>query len=75
MMKEMNLGCDVTTVADLYADIADGIVIDTTDAGHADKIESKGMRVHVTDIVMNSLPDKVDLAREVVRFARTLSGE
>ncbi len=72
LMRELGLDCDVPAIAGLYADIADGIVIDARDAGHVAAIEARGLRVMTTDIIMQSLRDRIRLAREVVGFARTL---
>lgn len=72
MMKELNIDCDVNGVVELYADIADGIVIDNKDSAHVEKIESRGIKVHTSNIVMQSLQDRIDLAKEVVRFSKTL---
>ena len=71
MMKELNIDCDVNGVVELYADIADGIVIDNKDSGHTEKIESKGIKVHTSNIVMQTLQDRIDLAREVIQFSKT----
>ena len=72
MMKELDIDCDVNGVVELYADIADGIVIDNKDSVHVEKIESRGIKVHTSNIVMQSLQDRIDLAREVIRFSKTL---
>jgi LPPG:FO 2-phospho-L-lactate transferase len=72
MMKELNIDCDVSGVVELYADIADGIVIDKKDSVYVEKIESRGIKVHTSNIVMQSLQDRIDLAREVVQFSKTL---
>jgi LPPG:FO 2-phospho-L-lactate transferase len=72
MMKELNIDCDVNGIVELYADIADGIVIDNKDSVHVEKIESRGIKVHTSNIVMQSLQDRIDLAREVVQFSKTL---
>ncbi len=70
MMKELNVECDVNGIVELYADIADGIVIDNNDAVYKEKIESRGIRVHTCNIVMHSLQDRIDLAREVLQFSK-----
>jgi LPPG:FO 2-phospho-L-lactate transferase len=70
MMKELNIDCDVNGVVELYADIADGIVIDNKDSAHVEKIESRGIKVHTSNIVMQSLQERIDLAREVVQFSK-----
>ncbi len=53
MMQELNVNCDVNGIVDLYADIADGIVIDNKDSAHVEKIESRGIKVHTCNILIN----------------------
>ena len=72
IMKELDFDCDVCGVVDFYADIADGIVIDIKDSAYVEEIESRGVKVHTSNIVMQSLQDRKDLAREVIRFSKTL---
>lgn len=72
LMKELGFECDVSGIADFYADIADGIIIDNKDSGYAEQIESVGIKVHTSNIVMQSLQDRKNLAREVIRFSKKL---
>lgn len=72
MMGELNIECDVNGVVDLYADIADGIIIDKKDSTYVKEIESRGIKVRTGNIVMQSLQDRIDLAREVIRFSKML---
>ncbi len=71
MMGELNIECDVNGIVDLYADIADGIIIDNKDSTYVKEIESRGIKVHTGNIVMQSLQDRIDLAREVIQFSKT----
>jgi LPPG:FO 2-phospho-L-lactate transferase len=71
MMEELNIDCDVNGVVELYADIADGIIIDNKDSVYVEEIESRGIKVHTSNIVMQSLQDRIDLAREVIQFSKT----
>ena len=71
MMKELNIDCDVCGVVDLYADIVDGIIIDKKDSTYVKEIESRGIKVHTSNIVMQSLQDRIDFAREVIQFSKT----
>lgn len=59
------LGFDVSafSVAKLYADFLDTFVIDVKDADEKGSIEQLGIKVKVTNTVMNSRDDKVALAR------------
>ena len=72
MMKELDIDCNVSGIVEFYADIADGIVIDIKDSAYLEKIESRGVKVHISNIVMQSLQDRKDLAREVILFSKTL---
>lgn len=72
IMKELGFDCDVSGIVDYYADIADGIVIDSKDSTNVEEIESRGIKVHTSNIVMQSLQDRKDLAKEVIQFSKTL---
>ncbi|HSB96444.1 MAG TPA: 2-phospho-L-lactate transferase [Spongiibacteraceae bacterium] len=75
MLAELKLPSSALAVAEHYADVLDGIVIDETDAVLATAIEELGIAVHIAQTVMSSLDDRIDLAREVLLFAERLSGE
>jgi LPPG:FO 2-phospho-L-lactate transferase len=68
------LGHDVSAygVAALYQGLIDGFVIDTQDADQEERIAALGMRVLVTDAIMADDADRLRLADDVLRFARTL---
>jgi LPPG:FO 2-phospho-L-lactate transferase len=70
-----SLGHDPTAlgVAQIYADVATGFVIDTVDADLAPAVERLGLRTHVTDTIMTDDAARIRLAREVLAFARTLT--
>ncbi len=70
MMQELNLASNVLTIAELYRDIATAIVIDRQDNNAADEITSMGMVVHCTNIIMNDLQDKIDLAQDLKKLSR-----
>ena len=72
LMKELDFDCDVNGIVDYYADIADGIVIDIKDSSYIEEIESRGVKVFTSNIVMQSLQDRKDLAKEVIQFSKTL---
>ena len=71
-----SLGHEATAlgVARIYADVATGFVIDTVDSALAPAIEQLGLRTNVTDTIMTDDAARIRLAREVLTFARTLSG-
>jgi LPPG:FO 2-phospho-L-lactate transferase len=62
------LGVEVSTygVAKLYSDFLDTFIIDTKDAGSKSRVENLGVNVKVTNTVMNSIEDKVALAKVVL---------
>jgi len=70
MMQELNMECDVYGIAECYKDIANAMVIDHKDSGYVEKIEALGIKVCVSNIIMQSLQDRIDLAREVVQFSK-----
>ncbi|HEX6254919.1 MAG TPA: 2-phospho-L-lactate transferase [Euzebyales bacterium] len=59
------VGADVSAgaVAQLYADVLDGWVIDDTDAAEAEDIAASGVGVRVTDTIMRTREIAADLAR------------
>jgi LPPG:FO 2-phospho-L-lactate transferase len=61
-------GVDPSTlgVAKAYADFLDRFVIDREDEKLRGKIESLGIKVVATPVIMKSLDDKRRLAREVL---------
>ena len=71
-----SLGYDVSArgVAQLYAGLVDGMVIDAVDTEERDAIEALGMRVCVTNTIMHNDDDRRRLASEVLSFAGALSG-
>ncbi len=62
------LGFEVSAygVAKLYSDFLDTFVIDTKDAGSKNRVENLGVKVKVTNTIMQSLEDKVALAKVVL---------
>ena len=73
MMRELGIDVSPVEVARRYADFLDGFVVDAADTGVASQIESLGIAVLTTNTVMNSLEDRVALARVVLEFSDELS--
>ena len=73
MLRDQGLDASATTVAHLYADFLDAIVIDDVDAGLAPEIEALGLAVTVTDTIMDSVDKKAALARAALRAAGIVS--
>jgi LPPG:FO 2-phospho-L-lactate transferase len=75
MFTELQLPSTALAVAEHYGDLLDGFVIDVADAALAPAIEALGVAVHVTQTVMQTLEDRIALARDVLQFATSLAGE
>lgn len=73
MMAEMGLRPDARGIAEHYRGIIDGLVLDSADRAEQPGIEALGIEVTVTNTIMNSLQDRITLAKDVLRFAETLS--
>ena len=61
-------------VAQLYAGLLDGLVIDEADAALADRIGGLGLQVRVAQTVMHDEADRETLARLVLAFCADLRG-
>ena len=73
MMRELGAEVSALGVARYYGKQVDGWVIDRADASLRAEIESAGRSVVVTDTVMHDRSGSKRLARDVVKFARTLA--
>ena len=62
------LGFEVSafSIAKLYADFLDCFVIDLADGSEKNRIEQLGLNVKVTNTIMRSLDDKIQLAKYVL---------
>jgi LPPG:FO 2-phospho-L-lactate transferase len=62
------LGFEVSaySVAKLYSDFLDTFILDVADSAEKEKIEKLGIEVKVTNTIMKSLEDKIELARTVL---------
>jgi LPPG:FO 2-phospho-L-lactate transferase len=72
MLATMGHEVSAYGVAAWYGDLLDGMVIDEQDAAQAARIEALGMRTLVTNTVMASVEERVQLARDVLQFASGL---
>lgn len=75
MLRELNYTSSAFAVAEYYADIIDGFVIDRADADQIDAIAELDIAVHATASVMKTRDDRVQLAQAVLQFANVLAGE
>ena len=72
MMSELGIEQSAASVASYYGDLIDGFVIDTLDAELQASIEQIGIPTIVTNTVMVTLADRIQLAEDVLSFAATL---
>ncbi len=73
MMGTLGLEVSPYGVAQLYKGVLEGFVIDELDRGFSSKILGLGMKVTVTQTVMNSPEAKERLAQETIKLAESLS--
>ena len=66
LMKGLGLEVSAFSVAKLYSDFLDAFILDKVDAKEKDQIESLGIETVVTNTIMKSLKDKIELAKTVL---------
>ncbi len=66
MLRDQGLEASAVTIARLYRDFLDVLVIDNVDAALQPEIEALGLDVAVTDTIMASMEKKAALARTVL---------
>ena len=69
MLRELHHEPNASSIANHYGKILDAFVIDKKGHNLAEKINKNGHEVLVTQIIMNSLDDRVRLADEILNFA------
>ena len=67
IMQELNMPASNLSVAHYYRDFLDGLIIDRIDERETEEIEKLGIRVEVTDTIMRSMQDRIDLAETTLR--------
>jgi LPPG:FO 2-phospho-L-lactate transferase len=65
-LRGLGLEVSAYSVAKLYADFLDTFILDAVDVSEKGRIEELGIEVRVTNTVMKSLKDKVELAKVVL---------
>lgn len=70
MMKELGVPPSPIAVSDHYGDLLSGFVLDKTDSDQANDISIPSI---VTQTVMVTLQDRIDLAKQCVRFLEELA--
>ncbi len=73
IFRELGREPSALGIAQYYAHLVDGLVIDDIDAGLKQPIEALGLRVAVTNTVMKTGQDRARLANEVIAFAARIS--
>ncbi len=73
MMQELGHIPLPRTVAMAYYKLIDGFIIDQVDAEQAEGLRASGIEVLVAPTVMRSPNDRVDLAVQVINFARHIA--
>ena len=71
IMAGLGQEVSVAGVARAYRDFCDVLVIDRRDEGLASAVADAGLRPVVTNTIMNSLQDRIDLAHEVLSLAQS----
>jgi LPPG:FO 2-phospho-L-lactate transferase len=66
MLAELGRPISPVAVAQTYAGLISGFVLDELDAGLAPQVRALGLRVRVTDTVMKNDDDRARLAEEVI---------
>ena len=72
IMAELDMPANNLSIAQYYRDFLDGLVIDRVDEHEAGAIERLGIKVKVTNTVMRTIQDRVDLADTTLQFASGL---
>lgn len=67
MLRDQGMEANAATIARLYEDFLDVLIIDNVDADLKREIESGGVEVVVTDTIMDSMEKKAALARTVLK--------
>lgn len=73
MMREMSVPTKASWVAKHYCDFLDGFVIDSADESLASEVEAMGVVTTATNVSMNTLNDRVRLAKTSLEFIDWLS--
>jgi LPPG:FO 2-phospho-L-lactate transferase len=66
LLRGLGLEVSAYSVAKLYADFLDTFILDAADSAEKDKIEKLGIEVKVTNTIMRTLEDKIQLAKTVL---------
>jgi len=67
LLRGLGMEVSAYSVAKLYSDFLDTYIIDIADSAERNRIEKLGIEVKVTNTIMKSLEDKIDLAKTVLQ--------
>jgi LPPG:FO 2-phospho-L-lactate transferase len=73
MMEAAGIPVTPVGIAHAYEGLIDAVVIDREDHAFKAELEGMGLRVHVTDIVMEGYEGRLRLAAEVLDFSRAVA--
>ena len=74
MMQELGIPNTADSVASHYADFLDGFVLDIQDREMASVVETYGLATTVTQTVMKTLQDRINLGQSCLDFIDQLAG-
>lgn len=72
MYSEMGFTPSALAVAQHYGSLLSGFILDDADQSLAGAVEASGIRPMVTNIFMNSIPERARLALETIQFGEKL---
>lgn len=75
MMDELGIEASAEAVARHYKGLVDGLVIDNQDEGARAVIEEMDMQVLVTNTVMKTLDDRIELAKACLDFCQLIRAD
>ncbi len=67
MLRDQGMEANAVTIASLYEDFLDVLVIDNVDVDLKPRLDSMGLEIVVTDTIMDSMDKKAALARTVLK--------
>lgn len=73
MFSELGISPNVTAVVDHYCDFLNGIILDSTDHAESSGLFDRGIIPLVTNTIMNSIADRIELAKETIKFGLTIA--
>ena len=71
MMTEMSMPASAEAVAAYYGSLLDGFILDEHDSDQAEGISARGIEVSTARTLMQSLQDRIDLAKQVLTFSQS----